>query len=180
MSSIDIIVLGVLMKGSQSAYHINKTLERSRAGDWLKISEPAVYRNIRKLCTNGYLSDHSERDGARPEKRVYTITSQGRKRLLDLIHEASQSPVRINCSFDAYIAHLNYVGHDEGAKLIRSLKQNISQRQQEMAAIMKAAAPGLSLLTKSVIDLRMRYLRTAQEWVEDLYDYYLGNQVLYY
>ncbi|NQT98260.1 MAG: PadR family transcriptional regulator [Candidatus Marinimicrobia bacterium] len=180
MSSIDIIVLGVLMKGSQSAYHINKTLERNHVGDWLKISEPAVYRNIRKLCANGYLSDHSERDGARPEKRVYTITSQGRKRLLDLIHEASQSPVRINCSFDAYIAHLNYVGHDEGAKLIRSLKQNISQRQQEMAAIMKAAEPGLSLLTKSVIDLRMRYLRTAQEWVEDLYDYYLGNQVPYY
>ena len=177
MSSIDIIVLGVLMKGSQSAYHINKTLERNHVGDWLKISEPAVYRNIRKLCINGYLSDHSERDGARPERKVYTITTVGRRHLMELIDEASQSPVRINCSFDAYIAHLDYVGHDEGAKLIRGLKNNISQRQQEIATIMKATAPELSLLTKSVIDLRLRYLQTAQEWVEDLYDYYIGNQV---
>ena len=38
----------------------------------------------------------------------------------------------------------------------------------------------LSLLSNSVIDLRMRYLQTAQEWVEDLYDYYIGNKIPHY
>ncbi len=180
MSSIDIIILGVLMKSAQSAYHINKTIESNHVGDWLKISEPAVYRNIRKLGEKGYLSDHVERDGARPERRVYTITDAGRNHMTELIKEAAQSPVRIDFSFDAYLAHLDIVDRETGIKLLSELKQKIQLKRQEMVTIMRTIGPSSSLLTKGILDLRLRILQTTQEWAEDLYDYYIGNQIPHY
>ena len=88
MSSIDIILLGMLIEGPMSAYEMNKILDKRQVRVWLKISEPAVYRNLRRLQDRGCTEHHTEKHGLMPEKTIYTITPRGREYFIQLMEQA--------------------------------------------------------------------------------------------
>jgi len=177
MSSIDIIVLGTLLEKPQNAYLINKTLSTSHVREWLKISEPAVYRNIRMLKEKGYLIEQKEKIGNRPVKKIFTITDAGRKHFDDLLIAAADSPVRIESTFDTWISHLNHLPREKAISLLAELKEHVIQRQIEVSGIFAAKGNELPLATRSILDLQIRMLKLVSDWAADLYDYYTGVQI---
>ena len=55
MSSIDLVILGILMEGPRSAYDIQKDVEYHHFPRWTKISTPSVYKKVLQLKERGYL-----------------------------------------------------------------------------------------------------------------------------
>ncbi len=52
----------------KSAYEMVKEFEVWNLTKWLKISTPSIYKNIIKLCDNGYLNSRTVKEGEMPEK----------------------------------------------------------------------------------------------------------------
>ena len=87
--SIEIMILGALIERPMSAYEMDKTLEERNVRRWIRISSPSVYRNVIRLCDEGYADGTVVKEGEMPEKTVYTITDKGRERFAELMDEAA-------------------------------------------------------------------------------------------
>ncbi len=55
MSSIDLVILGIVLEKPQSAYDIQKDVEYHHFSRWTKISVPSIYRKVLQLSEKGYL-----------------------------------------------------------------------------------------------------------------------------
>lgn len=70
MSTIDLIVLGILRKDSLSAYDIQKQVEYRSISQWVKISTPSIYKKVLQLEEKGFIRSQMIREGKMPEKAV--------------------------------------------------------------------------------------------------------------
>ena len=53
MSSIDLVILGIVLEKPQSAYDIQKDVEYHHFSRWTKISVPSIYRKVLQLSEKG-------------------------------------------------------------------------------------------------------------------------------
>ena len=53
MSSIDLVILGIVLEKPQSAYDIQKDVEYHHFPRWTKISVPSIYRKVLQLSEKG-------------------------------------------------------------------------------------------------------------------------------
>ena len=112
--SIEIMILGALIERPMSAYEMDKTMEDRNIRRWIRISSPSVYRNVIRLCDEGYADGTVVKEGEMPEKTVYTITDKGRARFADLMDEAAALPARVDFGFLPVLANIGLVDEDTG------------------------------------------------------------------
>ena len=79
-------VLGQLSAGPRSGYEIKSLLEDGAAHFW-HASYSQIYSELRRLSELGLASEEHVRQDARPDKRVYTITPDGRDALDSWLRE---------------------------------------------------------------------------------------------
>ena len=46
MSTIDLIVLGMIKEKEQSAYDLQKNVEHRNISKWVKVSTPSIYKKV--------------------------------------------------------------------------------------------------------------------------------------
>lgn len=120
-TSIEIMILGALIERPMSAYEMDKVLEERNIRRWIRISSPSVYRNVIRLCEQGYTEGTVVRESEMPEKTVYTITDAGRERFAALMEEAAALPARVDFGFLPVLANISLVDETTGRALIDEL-----------------------------------------------------------
>ena len=93
MSSIDLVILGIVLKKSQSAYDIQKNVEYHHFPRWTKISVPSIYRKVLQLSEKGYLHSNIIKGDKFADKPIYSITDQSRAYLKELMAACAAGPV---------------------------------------------------------------------------------------
>lgn len=63
MSSIDLVIRGMLLEKPQSAYMIQKDVEAHHFSRWTKASTPSIYKKVLQLKAKGYLQSESVKEG---------------------------------------------------------------------------------------------------------------------
>ncbi len=76
MSSIDLVILGIVLEKPQSAYDIQKDVEYHHFSRWTKISVPSIYRKVLQLSEKGYLQSDIVKGDLDKNKRTFYL-SQG-------------------------------------------------------------------------------------------------------
>jgi DNA-binding PadR family transcriptional regulator len=130
MSTIDLMLLGVLSRKSINAYEMKKEMENRQIKYWVKISGTSVYKNLVKLHKQGYLDGKMVREGEMPEKTIYTINAKGREYFMQLMEKYSKEPGVLYVDFSAFIANLSYVDYETGLKMIEDLQSSLAQKQE--------------------------------------------------
>ena len=126
MSSIDLVILGIVSEKPCSAYDIQKDVEYHHLSRWTKISVPSVYRKVLQLYKKGCLKSDTVRGSKFAEKAVYSITDEGKKYFRELMEEYAQKSVPLLFDFNVVVTNLNKLEKDEALGLISTLKQSIS------------------------------------------------------
>lgn len=71
MSTIDLVILGIVSEKPQSAYDIQKDIEYHHLSRWTKISVPSIYRKVLQLSEKGYLQSNIVKGDRFADKAVY-------------------------------------------------------------------------------------------------------------
>jgi DNA-binding PadR family transcriptional regulator len=85
MVDMDLIILGVLQGMPMHGYQLRQQIEASFGKRFFNMSNSALYPKLTKLEADGYISSHREQQEKVPDRKVYSITEAGRKRLHDLV-----------------------------------------------------------------------------------------------
>jgi DNA-binding PadR family transcriptional regulator len=81
-SDLEALILGVLHGGSLHGYEIAKRI-RERGGDTLAVGEGRLYPALHKLESEGKVCARWEPQEGKPPRRLYELTEQGQKDLIE-------------------------------------------------------------------------------------------------
>ncbi len=126
-STIDLILLGLIKNQQVSAYDLSKM---SGIFELVKISVPAIYKNVRRLKANGYLKSSTVKSGNMPEKKIYTITKQGEKRFQELLNIYSSGTINFYFDFNIPLLFVNSVDKKLGEEIIASIQSQLQSKQK--------------------------------------------------
>jgi PadR family transcriptional regulator PadR len=80
--TLDMCVLAVLARGDSYAYELASTLSVT-----MEIGEGTIYPLMRRLQTEAWVSTYAVESASGPPRKYYSLTSIGRRRLLEMTAE---------------------------------------------------------------------------------------------
>ena len=131
MSAIDLTLLGLVIPAPISAYDLAKFVEQHELKDLIRLSIPAIYKNLKKLEKQDYLSSTYEKHGEMPEKTIYTITASGRKLFAKLMDKYTDEKIKYHFEFNPVIVNLDKLPKTKSKQLVRKLKARLEKRRQD-------------------------------------------------
>ena len=166
MSTVDMMILGVLMEGPMNAYEMKKILESRNVKAWAKLSSPAIYKNLLKLYHSGYIDGEVVRDGGMPEKTIYTINENGKKYFGQLLKHFSDEPGVVYIEFASFISNLNYVEKAEGLEMLENLHAKIRAERDKIQRYNDTKSNG-AFYAVTLLELYLQMYEGFDHWIED-------------
>jgi len=131
LTTPDLVILSLLAERPMHGYEVNSTLENRKIRDWAAVSRPQIYYSLDKLTGLGLIRvTAADTPSAGPERRVFQITEQGRKRLADALEGAHWTRTRVHQPFLTWLA-LSWQARPRAFK--KQLKQRREFLQRQLA-----------------------------------------------
>jgi DNA-binding PadR family transcriptional regulator len=124
--SLQNAILGILTYSPMNGYYLRKVFDESVNYAWTA-SLSQIYRELGILEKNGYVRSSIEEQDDRPDKKIYSITEEGKKSFVDwLTHfpEEFSFPKR-----DGFMLRIFFGSQLEKAELIKQFKKFIAERE---------------------------------------------------
>jgi DNA-binding PadR family transcriptional regulator len=91
-----VVLLGVLRNEPMHGYRIKQTLHEWHVDFWADVRGGSIYAGLKRLVSDGFLEKvGSSREGNRPVRTTYRITSSGREELRRLLRTFWTPPNRL-------------------------------------------------------------------------------------
>ena len=174
MSSIDLVILGIVLEKPQSAYDIQKLVEYRNISKWVdyhhfsrwtKISVPSIYRKVIQLNEKGYLNSDIVKGDKFADKVVYSITDKGRSYFEQLMDTYASEEVSLLFDFNVVITNLNKMDKEKALDLVKKLRKSIatSAKSNEEYAVNYADIP---LVGKTIFEQQGLLYQALLEWLD--------------
>jgi DNA-binding PadR family transcriptional regulator len=125
MSTIDLIVLGILLSKARNAYDLVRFIRDSRIDRVLKISEPAVFKSCRRLAAAGYLDGETVRSEGVPDKVVYAVNASGKQRFTELMTHFAQEVKPFYLDFNSVMWNIDQLQKPQALQLLTTIREQL-------------------------------------------------------
>lgn len=164
MSTIDLVILGIVSEKPQSAYDIQKDIEYHHLSRWTKISVPSIYRKVLQLSEKGYLQSNIVKGDRFADKAVYSLTDEGRKYFNSLMQYYATQTVPLLFDFNVVIANLNKLDKNVALDLISKLRESIIASVHTNEEYLEEYS-NIPLVGKTIIEQQGLLYKTLLEWL---------------
>ena len=174
MSSIDLVILGIVLEKPQRAYDIQKDVDYHHFSRWTKISVPSVYRKVIQLNEKGYLKSDIVKGDKFADKAVYSITEKGCAYFEKLMDTYASEPVPLLFDFNVVITNLNKMDKEKALELVAKLRNNIvaSAKSNDEYAANYADIP---LVGRTIFEQQRLLYHSLLEWLDTFESQYRGS-----
>jgi DNA-binding PadR family transcriptional regulator len=163
-------VLGQLTGGPSSGYEIKARLETGAAQFW-HASYSQIYAELRRLNDLGLVSEEHVLQDARPNKRVYTITAEGRQALRAWLEE----PWGLANLRDESLVKLTLADPLPPGEVIEQLgrlkaahERRRAEFEAEIAELPEGGSPYLVLALRKGVHAQRAFAKWCQEAIDAL------------
>jgi DNA-binding PadR family transcriptional regulator len=131
--NVQMFVLGSLTQGEAHGYQLVARAKKWGVDDWAGFGSGSIYNALRTLAKRGLIVEcGTEQHGGYAPATVYGITAEGRKRLLELLHETA-CEVAGHDPFDIVTAFIGILPVEQRRELIEAHIAAIRQRLESVA-----------------------------------------------
>ncbi len=157
----ELLLLGLLLDGKKHGYQLNESFKHSFSM-YADLKKSTAYYTLNKLEKDGYVIHETEREGNRPERRVYELTDTGRDHFFDLLRQNLSDFSRTYYDDDVGIAFMNGLSKQE-------VKNLLSEKQKKAQAALKLYQDHLEIVTdrswRYVIEHNIVHLEAEVNWL---------------
>jgi DNA-binding PadR family transcriptional regulator len=164
---VALTTLALLSEGPSHPYEIQRML-RERHKSYAVGKTRALYRAIDELEQAGYIeSVETSREGRRPERTVYRITSDGREELENWLADLLASPVAETPVFSVAVGLLACITQERAAAALASRQVALRAKLIALEATLRLAQDDLGLPRLVLLELEHAMALTSAEleWV---------------
>ena len=154
-SPLALAVLVLLFERPMHPYEIGATLKMRRMEKSIKFRYGSLYTVIEGLQKEGWIAARETvREGRRPERTIYEITSDGLTRMRSWLREMLGVPVKEYPQFEAALSFLPAIPPAEAVTLLEGRSRRLGAIAEEIRAVIevvsnnrRAAIPGRERLS---------------------------------
>ena len=158
------LFLGLLMDGEMHAYRLNGFVAHVMALPTAP-KKSSAYHTLQTLERDGYVEHEVQREGRRPERRVYRITEQGRAFFSDLLRSQLSEFTRSYYLDDVSTAFLSRLQPSEARNLLGE------KREKVVAALQRFREhPGHRGGWRNVVSRNVAHLEAELVWLDRVLD----------
>ena len=168
MTKNELVVLGLLGEKPMYGYQLYQEVERREMEHWAQVNLASIYNTLNHLQKDKLIQGKGERPGKMPERKVYHITSKGRKRLEDLVQMALNEQKMPQDSFVVGVAFLQGLSKE---KILDSLSKKKVQLRKVIEKIEKIYQEGCCKMPfnwKFILEKGIFHLRVDIKHLDEL------------
>lgn len=164
---IKFLLLALLSKGQRHGYELKSLFEDLFGGTW-PLNPGQVYMTLQKLEDAGLVDSHRVTQELLPDRRMYSLTEDGRQELKRWTSEPSDGPIRIRDEMFAKVLTAMLVGGGDPSGLLweqrRSHLHAIAELREKKSDASLGAAT-LLLLEGAILraEADLRWLDRCEE-----------------
>ena len=157
-----LLLLGVLMNGKIHGYRLNEYVKHVMSF-YTDLKKSTVYYILNQLEKNGYVSFELEREGKRPERRIYEITEQGKIYFLELLRDCLSSYTQISFGDDIGATFIDRLPSEEVHGLLINKRKKIMDQLEKYKGVEKHGGN-----LQYVINHNIVHLEADISWVDEI------------
>ncbi len=165
-SIIDLTILGFIQRAPLSAYDLANLLVKAEVEMVVKISKPAVYKNVQRLLERGFLEGRITKTRRWPEKRICSITTKGGDYFRELMVHFAAQPVRYQFDLNAVALFLTQLPREEGAPLLETMRTGLDEQRRSLEWLL-ARQDAVTDSGRAVTELQQQLNDTLVKWVRN-------------
>ena len=157
-----LLLLGLLTEGRMHGYQMNEMLSHLE-GFIEEVKPGTAYNALRRLEGDGFIEASLEREGNRPERKVYELTSSGRELFLRQLRENLSQFQFVPSSDQAGLFFIEHLPKEEAVQLLKSKRTQATEMLQKVQQHPPHAESLVFVLGHAIAQLEasIRWLDTA-------------------
>ena len=156
----ELLLLGLLRRTDMHGYQLHEFIERDLA-TCTDLKKPTAYFLLDKMTKRGWITQHEERAGNRPPRRVYHLSDAGEAQFQRLLRENLSQPSLTRFGGDIGLIFADSLA---SADVVALLEQRRGALAAELAAA--RAAPAHAGTFHLVIEHRIVHLESELGWLD--------------
>ena len=169
MNVTEIFLLSLIGQNPRYGYEILQFLEETNAKFWINISMTYVYKLLKNFEQRGWVKAKMVKSGNRPSKKIFQITSAGKKALKEELSEERFKFEDIYFNIDVALAV--YTITDQSFDLRNLIAKQINHVEEELGQfnVENAIAKKLTedaLFAMLIIQHRIGFLQSELNWLK--------------
>jgi DNA-binding PadR family transcriptional regulator len=157
-----LLLLGVLMNGKIHGYRLSEYVKHAMSF-YTDLKKSTTYYILDQLEKNGYVSYELEREGKRPERRIYEITRQGKKYFLKLLRDCLGTYTPTSFGDDIGAAFIDRLPPNEVHELLTSKCRKVKAQLKKYQEIENHGGS-----FQYVIDHNITHLEADISWIDGI------------
>ncbi|WP_028932739.1 PadR family transcriptional regulator [Pseudonocardia spinosispora] len=171
-SGLAVGVLALLLEEPMHPYRMQRLIKERGKELVINVGQRSqLYKTIDRLRAEGLIDVADvERDAARPERTVYSVTEAGRRILIEWTVEMVATPRRDFPDFAAGLAYLAVLDKDSA---VAALETRLTTVSDELAGLERETDAVSDVLPRIVLiesEYLIARLRTDRDWIQSLID----------
>ena len=164
--TVELALLGFLHQQPMHGYEIHQHLA-GLAGLGLvwQVKQSHLYALLDKLEANGYIAGRQLAQEARPPRRIFHLTSTGRKAFRDWLSRPVSHGRELRLEFMAKLFFARREGPEWVGGLIARQRQECAEWRAKLLA-QAAATPGRGSFEWLVFQFRIRQVESMLDWLD--------------
>ena len=167
MNEREAAVLGLLCEEPLYGYTIEKIIDERGMRYWTDIGFSSIYYVLKRLESRGLIASSCEQQENKPSRKVYTITTDGRKMMNGKIRSLLAGPRRVPSPFDLGIGYNFLLPHEETVACLRervsSLDRSIRLLKKRKKTHQENNRPYFVI---ALFDRALVHMAAEKDWVE--------------
>jgi DNA-binding PadR family transcriptional regulator len=136
-------VLAYLTQRPMHPYELSRTLRQHDDGRSIKFTHGSLYMVVGQLAKAGLVEPtETSREGQRPERTTYALTTAGRAEFADWLRELVEEPQHEYPHFVAALSLIGALRPDDAAELLRQRLIRLADLESELRELIDASLDG--------------------------------------
>ena len=170
LPALAVAALALLVERPMHPYEMYQTLLLRKEDALVKVRPGTLYHAINRMAGDGLVrATHTDREGNRPERTTYEITSLGRERFVASVTEMLATPVKHFPHFPLAMAEAHHLPLTDVLSLVESRVAAVAAERDTLDAdIRRVRDKGLPERLWLELDLRRETHAAELAWLERL------------
>jgi DNA-binding PadR family transcriptional regulator len=159
----------LLREAPMHPYEMQRLIRQRKKDDFLELKRGSLYHNIDRLQRSGFIEQvATSREGRRPERTVYRLTSEGERALLlwlrELLANSATGPVQ-------FLAALGFLGHLPSEDVVKQLSARMAlleAKVHSLDAVLAELVPRIGRLVLIEAEYERAMNHAEITWIRSL------------
>jgi DNA-binding PadR family transcriptional regulator len=129
MTHGETILLRLLARRDMHGYELDHIIEENRMRQWADIGFSSIYNILNKLERKGLVESYYVKGAGAPRRKVYRITSNGRRALREAVLKMLAQPAQVHDDFAVGLVTSDVLSDEEFRSCLKAYRVRLIERK---------------------------------------------------